>query len=265
MDKAYLIKKIKEEVKTIKAPKSIRDFKGLHFTGNRKVEDSYWFIPNINSVEVFNDYMKEENPSNKDLNLLYNTTKDNTICNKDRCNECSKYCYCEKAKFYKNNLSSRFNRLLEYLSNKDLLKRKIESQLLLCDVVRIHTEGDFFNVEYCKWWLTLAKENKTVKFYTYTKQFEIVIQAMKELKIKTLPRNFYLQLSYDNKATYELPQELLNLKRVNVYYVVDEEDIKNGNYIKFYGEDNMQICKGVCKKCRQCYKTSNKVTLCKKH
>ena len=263
MNENYLMGKISTEVNNVKAPKGIRDFKGLHSGANKKMEDAYWFIPNIGMIKTFNKYMEENTPQNKDLKTIYKLTENNTICHETRCESCSKYCYCEKSRFYLNNMSSRLNRLLEYLSDKDKLKRKIESQLLLCDVVRLHTEGDFFDVEYCKWWLTIAKENKEVKFYTYTKQFEIVIQAMKELKMKCLPRNFYLQLSYDNNCNYELPMELLSLKRVNVYYTVTKEDIENGNYKKFY--DKIQVCKGKCSRCRQCYTKSNYVTLCVIH
>ena len=270
-NEVFLNEKIGKEVKKIIAPKKLKDVKGLHAGDNKKMEEFYWFIPNVNMIRLFNDYVnKHVNKHFEGLNLqnkelikgIHNFTLKNTICNEARCVNCSQYCYCEDSRFYLNNISSRFNRLVEYLCKPDLLKKKIIFQLTDASVCRLHTEGDFFNVEYFRWWIDIVRACPHVKFYTYTKQFEIVQEGLKGKR--GLPKNFYLQVSLDkNYNTQDLPRDLLAMRRCNVYYVNDKttECLKRLERLKEILGFETQKCKGKCSRCRNCYKSSQKLTI----
>jgi hypothetical protein len=229
---------------------------------NKKMESYYFFIPNINSITAFNEFMLTNDNVNSEIQLLSDFTKNNNICHKERCSVCSKYCYCEKSKFYKNNMSSRFNVLLSYLTDSNKFFTRINTQILHDDIdlIRIHTEGDFFNKEYLNQWLKVIKDNKNVTFYSYTKQFELFED------IKKLPKNFTLQLSFDALCSYEIPKDLLKKGNVNIYLTYSNYD----DVLTFISKHNLSVddivnCAGKCKKCRNCYTNKGKIHLCKIH
>ena len=256
--KAVLVDKLNKEVMLMKYNPKLDILKnGM----NKKMESYYFFIPNINSINAFNDFMLTSDIKTDDVALLADFTKDNTICNKERCSICSQYCYCEKSKFYKNNMSSRFNVLLSYLKDSNKFFTRINTQIIHDDVdlIRIHTEGDFFNREYVIQWFDVMNKNPEVKFYSYTKQFEL-FEGLE------LPQNFTLQLSFDVNATYEIPANLLCLPNVNIYLTYDNMENVD-KFVSSHKLENMdkKDCLGKCKKCRNCYTNSNKIHLCKIH
>ena len=63
------------------------------------------------------------------------------------------------------------------LMNKEIQKKKP-------DFIRVHDSGDYYSKAYLDKWLTIAKENPKVKFYSYTNS----IKFIKELQ--EIPRNF---------------------------------------------------------------------------
>jgi len=247
----YWKEKLNKELASVTSDKASKV--GLTIKANKKVEGYYWAIPSMNLRDLF-----LENVDTKDTkqNKILSVLKDNNICNKERCKTCSNYCYNLKGYFYKNNISSRFNRLLALIENKEELKARINKQLEKpkSDIVRIHTDGEFFSKEYLQWWLDIAKENKHIKFYTYTKQYEL-------FKGVELPKNMFVQISYNNTLEGELDtvKSFLKLKNYNIYYTYEKEE-----EIKDLGVESMK-CKGKCETCRQCYTNINKVQLCKLH
>ncbi len=256
--KAVLVDKLTKEVMLMKYNPKLDILKnGM----NKKMESYYFFIPNINSINAFNDFVSLSDIKTDDVQLLADFTKDNTICNKERCSICSQYCYCEKSKFYKNNMSSRFNVLLSYLKDSDKFFTRINTQIIHDDIdlIRIHTEGDFFNREYVLSWFDVMNKNPEVKFYAYTKQFEL-FEGLE------LPKNFTLQLSFDSQATYEIPANLLSKPNVNIYLTYDTLENADlfiyNNKLEYMG---IKECLGKCKKCRNCYTNSNYIHLCKIH
>ena len=56
--------------------------------------------------------------------------------------------------------------------------------------VRIHSSGDFFNSEYLKCWLAVARLNPLIKFYCYSKSLHLFGTNI------SLPDNFYLTASF---------------------------------------------------------------------
>ena len=60
---------------------------------------------------------------------------------------------------------------------------------------RIHESGDFYNPLYLEAWLNVAKFNKDIKFYCYSKSLEYFLKVL-------LPNNFYLTASYGGRYDY---------------------------------------------------------------
>ena len=256
--KAALVGKLSKEIELIKYNPRMEILKnGM----NKKMESYYFFIPNINSINAFNNFMLTTENKTDDIKLIEKFASNNNTCNKERCAICSQYCYCEKLKFYKNHMSSRFNILLSYLKESNKFFIRVNTQIIRdnIDLVRLHTEGDFFSREYVLQWFEVMKNNPSVKFYSYTKQFEY-FEGLE------LPQNFTLQLSFDVNAEYEIPQHLLSQSNVNIYLTYD--NLENvGKFVDSHKLENMpkKDCLGKCKKCRNCYTNSNNIHLCKIH
>ena len=99
---------------------------------------------------------------------------------------CIKFCYAQKGNYKrfpsvakgmekKYQLSKQGN--FVDLMNKEILKKKP-------DFIRVHDSGDYYSKAYLNKWLTIAKENPNVKFYSYTNS----IKFIKELE--NIPNNF---------------------------------------------------------------------------
>ena len=61
--------------------------------------------------------------------------------------------------------------------------------------VRIHESGDFDNLLYLQAWLNVAKLNKDLKFYCYSKSLNFFLEVL-------LPNNFYMVASYGSRHDY---------------------------------------------------------------
>jgi hypothetical protein len=57
-------------------------------------------------------------------------------------------------------------------------------------IVRIHTSGDFFSADYFRAWMTIIRENPTVRFYCYTKSLRILAD-----NLALVPENLKVTLS----------------------------------------------------------------------
>ena len=84
-------------------------------------------------------------------------------------------------------------------SDVDGLSNLIKDSLLAnkknIDKFRIHESGDFYHPLYLESWLNVAKFNKDIKFYCYSKSLKYFLEVL-------LPNNFYLTASYGGKYDY---------------------------------------------------------------
>jgi len=64
--------------------------------------------------------------------------------------------------------------------------------------VRIHDSGDYYSEKYMLKWLEIAKQNKDVIFYSYTKSIHFFKSSYNKWKYK-LPKNFIVTFSYGGK------------------------------------------------------------------
>ena len=81
----------------------------------------------------------------------------------------------------------------------DLINKSIQANRNNITKVRIHESGDFFNILYLKAWLNVAKLNKDLKFYCYSKSLDFFLEVL-------LPNNFYMVASYGSRHDYLIDQ-----------------------------------------------------------
>jgi len=104
---------------------------------------------------------------------------------------CRKYCYAKKMESFPHVRESREWKLEQtkkesFISDmiSEIKRRKIE-------IVRIHESGDFYSQEYLEKWKKIAKKLPNIRFYAFTKAFE--------LDFSNLPRNFIIIQSYGSR------------------------------------------------------------------
>jgi hypothetical protein len=117
---------------------------------------------------------------------------------------CLKLCYAKRGMYRFGNveraLSKRYQaskeeNFVELISN-ELSKVKKDKQTY----VRIHDSGDFYSPSYFQKWLTIAKNNPSVRFYAYTKSHSFIRGI-------ELPENFDLIFSLGSKNDELIDQE----------------------------------------------------------
>ena len=133
---------------------------------------------------------------------------------------------------YKNVYNARkynFDLILKSLMNDngiksntiDLVNQSIEKHINKnIDKVRIHSSGDFFNGEYLRIWLAVARLNKHLKFYCYSKSLHLFGINV------SIPDNFFLTASFGGKR-----DDLIHkgyFKRWAIVVNSEDEAIKKG-------------------------------------
>tara|TARA_R110000824_G_scaffold41277_1_gene122962 strand:+ start:1335 stop:1934 length:600 start_codon:yes stop_codon:yes gene_type:complete len=93
--------------------------------------------------------------------------------------DCIKYCYAQKGNYkypsVVKGLNNRYN-----LSQTDEFIPQMNATIILerPTHVRIHDSGDFYSPEYLNKWVTIAKQNKNVIFYAYTKSIKFFTEGL---------------------------------------------------------------------------------------
>ena len=105
---------------------------------------------------------------------------------------------------YPNVFNSRrynYNLINSYVVKRDVdgLSSLINDSLLAnkknIDKFRIHESGDFYHPLYLESWLNVAKYNKDIKFYCYSKSLKFFMEVL-------LPNNFFMVASYGGRYDY---------------------------------------------------------------
>jgi hypothetical protein len=119
---------------------------------------------------------------------------------------------------------------------------------------RIHVSGDFFNVQYLDAWNRIAKRNPAVKFFAFTKQFDVLRNYIANIK---LAKNLSIILSawIPDKFTTWLPPEDLR-KKFPVAWITDKT-AQSQWYIAQY-MDGIDVCEGNCETCGKCFSRKKK-------
>jgi len=108
---------------------------------------------------------------------------------------CVKYCYAQKGNY------TRFPKIQELMEEKYKISKTNNFITLMNEEIkkkkathiRIHDSGDFYSIAYLKKWVDIAKANKDVIFYAYTKSIKFFIDGLK------LPKNLKIIFSEGSK------------------------------------------------------------------
>ena len=100
--------------------------------------------------------------------------------------KCIKFCYAQKGNYkrfpsVRNGMEKKYE-LTKQNNFIDLMNKEIKRKKP--DFIRVHDSGDYYSPKYLNKWLTIAKDNPNVKFYSYTNSIKFV----KDLK--SIPNNF---------------------------------------------------------------------------
>lgn len=107
--------------------------------------------------------------------------------------ECRKYCYASKGAFcYPMTKAKHQTNFIASLGDNFTYNMMDEIIMNQVEAVRIHDAGDFYSINYCNKWLTIAKALPHVIFYAYTK-------SIPYFKGVSLPENFVLIYSFGGR------------------------------------------------------------------
>ena len=145
-----------------------------------------------------NSKMKKTSKENKSKILNFSIPAFKTKSGKTTCpfaGGCQKYCYAQKGNY------TRFPIVQELMEQKYLLSKQENFTTLMNEEikkkkpthVRIHDSGDFYSPEYLNKWVTIAKQNKDVIFYAYTKSIKFFTEGL------TVPTNLKIIFSEGSK------------------------------------------------------------------
>ena len=117
-----------------------------------------------------------------------------------------------------------YNLINSYVVKRDVdgLSNLINDSLLTnkknIDKFRIHESGDFYHPSYLESWLNVAKFNKDIKFYCYSKSLKFFLKVL-------LPNYFYLTASYGGRYDYLINQGYFTRYSKVVFSVAEAESL----------------------------------------
>ena len=118
-------------------------------------------------------------------------------------------CYAVRSEaFYPQVWRSRTRNYAELLGlNEEQIVKKIEKkirQFSTLKVLRLHTSGDFFSIDYFRAWNKVAKNHPKIRFYTYTKRIGWYLKMREELA-----ENFRILASYGSSSDHLITRHKL--------------------------------------------------------
>ena len=147
----------------------------------------------------------------------YKTTKGQLVC--PFAKDCIKYCYAKKGAYNWGNVKPLYEQRYNLTKSKIFIEAINESlEQKKVDILRIHDSGDFYSPKYIDKWVTIAKANKDIIFYAYTKSIPL-------FKNIDLPDNFKVIFSEGSKVDH-----LINVNKDRHARIFDNEKelIANG-------------------------------------
>ena len=110
--------------------------------------------------------------------------------------ECVKFCYAKKGAYVWSNVQPAFEKryqLSKTLEFIDAMNSEIKKKRP--DYVRVHDSGDYYSRSYLAKWITIAKSNPEVRFYSYTNMVDMMHKA-------ELPNNYDIIFSDSGKQKH---------------------------------------------------------------
>ena len=124
-------------------------------------------ITNTNSKIKHTNQINDSNIY--EFNLpAYQTKKGKIVC--PFADDCVEYCYADKGTYLYPNVQNKYNNNYE-ITKQDNFIELIQNEINKKNPshIRLHSSGDFYNIDYLLKWLVIADNNPDVIFYCYTK------------------------------------------------------------------------------------------------
>lgn len=113
---------------------------------------------------------------------------------------CRASCYATKRFFKMGNVRRAHRRNWEASQESDFVSKMIdEIRQMELELLRVHVAGDFYDEEYVRKWIKIAKACPEVSFYTYTRSWreQELVPALMQL---SMVKNFTLWWSCDKET-----------------------------------------------------------------
>ena len=109
---------------------------------------------------------------------------------------CVKFCYAKKGAYIWSNVKPAFEKRYE-LSKTDNFVDAMNAEILKKkpDYVRVHDSGDYYSRAYLHKWIEVAKQNPSVRFYSYTNMVKMMLNV-------SLPDNYDIIFSDSGKQKH---------------------------------------------------------------
>ncbi|MFO0938654.1 MAG: hypothetical protein U0798_19300 [Gemmataceae bacterium] len=119
---------------------------------------------------------------------------------------CKEVCYAVRTEQYRPNAANRYRRNLELTKTKGFVRR-MRAFLIAhhVRVVRIHTGGEFYSPKYVRKWRSIIRKSRKVKFFTYTRAWQVPAIRQELERLAELPR---CQLWYSADRDTGLPENV---------------------------------------------------------
>jgi len=109
-------------------------------------------------------------------------------------------CYAQKGAYAWPKVKEAYNN--RYLLSKqdnfiNIMNEAIQNKKV--DILRLHDSGDFYSVDYLNKWIQIAKDNKNVIFYAYTKSIPFFKRSKEMDTTFLLPKNLIIIFSEGSK------------------------------------------------------------------
>lgn len=171
---------------------------------------------------------------------------------------CKKVCYANKGNYcFKSVKSCYAENLQTFLDNplqaeNDILMQlpHVESDLFTL-YTRIHSSGDFVNMEYLHMIISICNKRPYMKFLAFTKKYDLINEYL--INYGELPEN--LTIVYSHWQGYNMDNKWFNMP---IAMVKEYSDVDI--------QDDAIACTGHCETCYKCwYMTSGQQVVFNKH
>ena len=106
---------------------------------------------------------------------------------------CVKFCYAKKGAYIWSNVASVFEERYQLTKTEgfiDAIQKELDRKKP--KYMRVHDSGDYYSAAYLEKWLTIARNNPHIRFYSYTNMIALI-------KKTNLPENYDIIFSDSGK------------------------------------------------------------------
>ena len=116
--------------------------------------------------------------------------------------ECVKFCYAKKGAYIWSNVKPAFEKRYQLSKTVEFIDAmNAEIKKKRPDYVRVHDSGDYYSRSYLAKWITIANQNPSVRFYSYTNMIDMILKT-------NLPDNYDIIFSDSGKQKHLIDEEL---------------------------------------------------------